>query len=126
MLEALAEEWNLLLAHPFRWEFDGKDLQDKAVKRFTAMLRSSAATMDIRIMTKQLLLMTNLLQDYFSQVSGERWHQLVATMSAQSDAITALIEQEGGPRRKKNAQQALDALTATLQHHSISLTKVAA
>jgi transposase len=125
VLEALADEWNLFLAHPFRWEYDGKELHDKAVKRFTAMLRSSAETMDLRIMTKGLLLMTNLLKDYFTQVSGERWDQLAATISAQSGAIAALVEQEEGFRRKKNAQRALDGLTAALQDRSISPVKVA-
>ena len=111
---------------PFGWSYDGKGLHDKAVKRFTTMLRSSAATMDLRTLAKQLTLVTNLLKDYISEVSEESWHQFAASLSSQSEAVAALIQREKGPRRKKNAQQALDSLTAVLQQRSLSTNKLAA
>ena len=126
LLEAFADDWNLLLAHPFRWSYDGEGLHDKAVKRFTKMLRSSAAEMELRTLTKLLALMTNLLDDYFSKAPEESWHQLAASLSSQSAAVAALIEREQGPRRKKNAQQALDGLAAALQQRSLSTNEVAA
>ncbi len=126
VLEAFTDDWNLLLAHPFRWSYDGKGLHGKAVKRFTTMLRSSAAKIELRILTKLLRLMTNLLKDYFSEVSEGSWHQLAASLSSQSEVIVALIQREEGPRRKKNAQRALDGLTAALQQCSISSHKLAA
>ncbi len=125
-LEAFVEDWNLLLAHPFRWSYDGKGLHEKAVKRFTTMLRSSAAKIELRILTKLLALMTNLLKDYFAEVSEGSWHQLAASLSSQSDVIAALIQREEGPRRKKNAQQALNTLTAALQQCSLSTSELAA
>ncbi|MFQ5410163.1 MAG: IS630 family transposase, partial [Anaerolineales bacterium] len=60
-LEAFAAEWNTLLAHPFQWSYDAAGLHDKAVNRFTTMLRGSAAQMELRILTKQMRLLTNLL-----------------------------------------------------------------
>lgn len=125
-LESFASEWNLLLAHPFQWSYDGRGLHEKAVKRFSAILRSSAATIELRTLTKGLKLMTNLLNDYFSEVPDERWHQLAASLSSQLESLTALIKQEEGPRRKKNAQQALEILIAALQDRSLLTDEVAA
>lgn len=125
-LEAFVEDWNLLLAHPFRWSYDGTGLHDKAVRRFATMLRDSVASMELRILTKLLKLMTNLLEDYFSKVSEETWHQLATAFSSQFDAIGSLIQQEEGPRRKKNAQIALDSLSAVLQDRGLSTCKLAA
>jgi hypothetical protein len=42
-LEAFMADWNMLLAHPFQWSYDGKALHEKAVQRFTKMLYSSPA-----------------------------------------------------------------------------------
>ena len=126
VLEAFADDWNLLLAHPFQWAYDGKGLHDKAVKRFTAMLRRSTVKLELRILTKLMMLMTNLLKDYFSEVPEESWHQFAASLSSQSEAVAALIQREEGPRRKKNAQQAFDSLTAALQQRSLSTNELAA
>ena len=125
-LEAFVDDWNLLLAHPFRWSYDGKGLHDKAVKRFGTMLRNSAAMMELRTLAKQLRLMTNLLQDYFSEVTEETWHQLAVAVSSQSAVVAELIQREGGPRQKKNAQQALDGLITALKFRSISTKELAA
>lgn len=126
VLEAFTEDWNLLLAHPFRWSYDGKGLHGKVVKRFAAMLRRSTETMELRTLTKQLKLMVNLLRDYFSEVPEETWLQLAQSLSAQSEALAALIRREERPRRKKRARQALDLLTAALQQRSLSTNERAA
>jgi transposase len=116
-LEAFMADWNTLLAHPFQWSYDGKGLHEKAVQRFTTMLRRSPATMDIRVLTKQLMLLTNLLRDYFSEVSKECWKRFAVALSSQSQTIAELIQREEGPLRKKKAQQAAANLTAALQEH---------
>ncbi len=113
-LEAFAAEWNTFLAHPFQWAYDGSGLHDKAVQRFTKMLRRSAAQMELRILTKQMMLLTNLLRDYLPEVSNGTWEQFTVVLHSQSDTITALIEGEQGPRRKHNAQQAFTSLTEAL------------
>lgn len=113
-LLAFADQWNVLLAHPFRWTYKGEGLHEKAVKRFTAMLRNSPEQFELRTLTKLLKLMTNLLLDYFSKVPEERWHEFAESLQLQSEALDDLIGREPGPRRKKNAQQALDRLHATL------------
>ena len=37
---AFLEEWNILLAQPFQWSYDGKGLHEKAVNRFAEMLKA--------------------------------------------------------------------------------------
>jgi len=125
-LEAFADAWNLLLAHPFRWTYDGEGLHEKAVKRFAAMLRNSATQMELRILTKLLLLMTNLLNDYFPQVSEETWQQLFAALSTQSESVIGLINQEKGPLRKRKAQDAVAQLAVALHQRSITIEGLAA
>ena len=116
-LEAFVVDWNTLLAHPFQWSYDGSGLHEKAVKRFTKMLHSSAAQMELRILTKQMMLLTNLLRDYSSEVPEETWDQFAAVLRSQTDTITGLIQGEEGPQRKHKAQQALNNLTAALRDH---------
>ena len=116
-LEAFVVDWNTLLAHPFKWSYDGRGLHEKAVKRFTKMLHLSAAKMELRILTKQMGLLTNLLRDYVSEVSQETWEQFSETLGSQSDAITRLIQAEQGPVRKSNAQQAFAALNEALRQY---------
>jgi hypothetical protein len=114
------------LAHPFQWSYDGSGLHEKAVKRFTKMLHSSAAQMELRILTKQMMLLTNLLRDYLSAVSEESWGQFAAVLRSQTDTITGLIQDEEGPQRKHKAQQALNNLTAALRDYFSSTQAMAA
>ena len=118
-LEAFVADWNTLLAHPFQWSYDGLGLYEKAVKRFVKMLQGSAAQMELRILTKQMLLVKNLLRDYLSEISQETWRQFAAVLRLQSDSISKLIEDEDGPRRKHNAQQAFTSLTEALHDYLI-------
>lgn len=116
-LEAFENDWNTFLAHPFHWSYDGNGLHEKAVKRFTKMLLRSAAPMELRTLTKQMLLLTNLLRDYVSDVSKETWEQFTAALHSQSNAISDLIQSEQGPRRKHNAQQAFTNLNQELREY---------
>jgi transposase len=126
-LEAFEQEWNLLLAHPFRWTYDGKGLHEKAVNRFTVMLRRSATQMELRILTKLMMLMTNLLNDanYFSEIPEQSWRQLAASLSSQSENIVALIQREQGPKRKEKAQEAAAALAFALHERSLPIESLA-
>lgn len=112
--EAFVDQWNCLLAHPFRWSYDGKGLHEKAVRRFTAMLRDSAGQMEARILAKMLMLMTNMLNDYFHEVPELVWMQLAETAALKYDTMADLIEREEGPQRKKKAERALSEFNATL------------
>lgn len=115
--DAFVEEWNLLLAHPFNWSYDGDGLHELAVKRFTEMLREEPVKMDIRILTKELLLMTNLLSSYYSEVSDSVWKRLVEKIASQFENIEAIIEKEEGHFRKKKAQLAVERLVFAVNQH---------
>jgi len=112
---AWLNEWNCLLAHPFRWTYDGEGLHEKAVKRFTAMLNNAAGELEIRILTKELLLMTNMLDSYLAKVDTNIWEQLARALQSQQDLLTSRIQQEDGPKRKKKAEDAITGLIATLR-----------
>ena len=115
--ESFLKDWNELLAHPFKWSYGGEGLHEKAVKRFIAMLGESAHKMEISALTKQLKLMANLIKHYYSKVSSETWIELMNSMSFQGKTLKLLIDQEKGPRRKKNAQQALQAMIRLSEKH---------
>jgi hypothetical protein len=70
--------------------------------------------------------LTNLLKDYFSEVSRDTWRQLSAAISVQSETLSDLIQQEEGPIRKQKAQQAAANLTAALQKHQTLIEATAA
>ena len=125
-LEAFVQDWNTLLAHPFQWSYDGSGLHEKAVKRFTKMLRLSAAQMELRILSKQMRLLTNLLGDYVSEVSKETWEQFSEALRSQSDTIANLIQSEEGPQRKLNAQQAFANLNEALREYFAPIREIAA
>jgi len=111
---AWLSEWNGLLAHPFRWTYDGEGLHEKAIKRFTVMLNNAAGQLEIRILTKELLLMTNMLGSYLTKVDTNIWEQLARALQSQQDLLTSRIQQEDGPKRKTKAENALAGLIAAL------------
>jgi transposase len=123
---AFAYNWNLLWAHPFRWTYDGKGLREKAVKRFTTMLQNPARQINLRTLTKLLMLMTNLLNDCFSEISTKTWAQLAQALSSQSETIAAIIRQEPGPLRKKKAERAVANLAAVLHKRDFHIEDLAA
>jgi len=115
-LEAFVADWNTLLAHPFQWSYDGKGLHEKAVNRFSQRLNHSAAKMDIRILTKQMILLSNLLSNYISEVSRDSWIQFDTVFLAQAANIKALIQKEEGETRKNRAIKAFNNLEYALHH----------
>ena len=126
-LLAFADSWNHLLAHPFRWTYDGMGLHEKAVKRFAKMLHNSPVThINLKTLTKLLRLMTNLLNDYFSQVTTETWNHLFQSLYSQSESIADVIRQEPGPVRKKKAELAVENLIEALQKHDFHIENLAA
>ena len=111
--DAFLTEWNTLLAHPFRWSYDGKGLHRQVVKRFNDML-STTEQIEMRTLTKQMRLMTNLLNQHFAEVEEYVWNEFAATLASHAPVIMDMIEQEEGPQRKKKAEAAFKALTMAL------------
>lgn len=115
--DAFLEEWNVLLAHPFRWSYDGKGLQQKAVKRFTVMLNQAAHKLEITTLVKQLRLMTNLFGQYFNEVPEENWGSLFSALQHSKEILESIIKNEEGPKKKQNAHLALATLLYELEEY---------
>ena len=111
---AFINEWDTYLAHPFKWSYEGEGLHQKVVLRFVRMLENSAEKMNVRFMTKQLLLMTNVIKTYWDKVDLELWLKLDSLIASKGDQINKIISEDDGPKRKKKAQMALLNLTKTL------------
>lgn len=106
---------NRFMASPFNWKYKGEDLHEKAVKRFTQQINSSESEKaELRILTKQFLLMKNLLRDYKQKVSDTYWGRFKTAFSIKEDVFMKKIEDEEGPIRKKKAQSAIDELKKAL------------
>ena len=115
---SFVEKWNNLLAHPFKWSYDGAELHEQAVKRFTKMLDSSDQ-LELRIITKEFGLMINLFNSYFEEISCEKWQQLIETVSFQKETISTIIQGEKGPIRKKKAEKIIANFTETVNIHNL-------
>ncbi len=115
--DAFLEEWNVLLAHPFRWSYTGQGLHLKAVKRFTKMLNQAASKLEITTMTKQFRLMANLFQHYFDEIPEENWDNLFNALKLQQEILESSIADEEGSKKKANAEKALNHLLAVLKEY---------
>lgn len=99
------DTWNEFFAHPFNWSYTGEGLHAKAVRRFCRLLSIQTDQMDSKFLTSQLLLMSNIADNYTKLVPDADWFQLL-DLAAQSDIyINNIIEMEAGPKRQKKARQ---------------------
>ena len=94
-----------------RWSYDGKGLHEKAVKRFVQMLEHRVDELEISMLTKQLCLMKNLLDDYATEISREVQQKLIHMLQIQHVVLEERIQNEPGPVRKVKAANALSAMT---------------
>jgi len=81
------------------------------------MIGNSVEQMEVRFLTKELMLMANMLENYFTEVSEQTWNRFADVCTSQYAAITNLIDREEGQKRKKKAEQALSKLIALLDGH---------
>ena len=124
--ESFMETWNTLLAHPFRWSYDGKGLHKKSVSRFTKMLKQAASKLEIPSLTKQLQLMFNLFSHYFPEVPMAHWEKLYHALRSQETVLRSSIMKEEGPLKKKNAENALNSLLLALENYICEYIRKAA
>ncbi len=124
--DAFVEEWNLLLAHPFRWNYTGDGLHQKAISRFTELLQTSASEFETATLAKQLKLIKNLLTDYATEIPIETIRLFIDTLHEKSATLQQLIQNETGPIRRKNAEQSLASLISFIEDYDIRITQQAA
>ena len=125
-IDDFTNEWNTLLAHPFKWNYDGNGLHQKVVHRFLTIIENSTENLNIKFLTKQLLLMTNIIERYWDKVDLELWLKLDNIISIKVDQLSEIILKDDGPKRKEKADKALKKMMDTLRMHVDCTRKKAA
>lgn len=109
------ELWNTLLAKPINWEYTGKGLPEKVVKRFVKML-NSAEKMNIRFTVKQLRLMINLINDYWHEIPTPIWNNLINKLNEKYELIkTNIIKAKSKDMKKNERMESLNCLIKLLK-----------
>ena len=116
-IEGFARFWDAELAHPFTWGYDGEGLHEKAVQRFTRILRCGSEKTPVRSLLKFLKLMANLIEGYWTRVPAATWIELLETLQAQEADLRCAIQADDGPKRRQAAGKALDTLQQKLSVH---------
>jgi len=106
--EKYFKEWNENWAHPFTWKYDGKGLHQKVVQRFTSILNHSAAEITLQYLTKSSLLMINMIEDHWQEVSVDTWEKLFDIISQINTQLREAIAASTQPIVSKKAKVALD------------------
>lgn len=104
------ETWNNFYAHPFKWKYTGEGLHEKAISRFNKLLLIESGKMDIKFLTKQLLLMFNIVQVYYKILQSKEWLLFSDLILSKSDYINKIISGEIKEKKKIKALQALDKI----------------
>ena len=114
-IDAFAQKWNLYFSHPFKWTYTGEGLHEKAVNRFIKFLDYSTEQLNIKFLTKQLLLMSNLIENYKDKIQIQKWVDLRNLLFTKKQALQHCIDQTDSEKRKLNANQALENLFTSLK-----------
>ena len=107
-IEQFIQTWNQHFAHPFTWKYTGEGLFEKAISRFNKLLLIESKQMDVKFLTKQLLLMANIPKTYQEATETRQWKQLVDLICMKTEFINNIISGSVKPRQKKHALKALD------------------
>lgn len=118
---AFIETWNQHYAHPFSWSYTGEGLHAKVVRRFCRLLAIETNQMDCTFLRKQLMLMSNLAENYIELIPAPDWLQLLDLATRKHAYITRIIELDTKPRRKKAAEKAYEHFRLTVLDRRESL-----
>lgn len=113
---SFAEIWDTKFAHAFKPKYHGVGLHEKVVKRFIKFLYSSSEKLHIKFLTKQLLLMSNMIEQYWDKVPINLWQQLFAHLFEKKQQLRNCIDKNEMPMRKKKAHEALEKLFVDLSN----------
>ena len=111
---SFAEIWNTLFAHAFNWGYDGTGLHEKVVNRFIKFLYRSSEKLQIKFLTKQMLLMVNMIEQYWDKVPIKDWQKLLGLLLDKEMGPRDCIDKDEKPRRKIKAREALETLLVAL------------
>ena len=118
------ETWNEFFAHPFSWSYTGEGLHAKAVRRFCRLLAIQTNQMDCKFLASQLLLMSNIAENYLDLIPAADWLHLLEIAVEKDSYITRIIEADTKPRRKIRAGEAYNRFAQTVVGRTETLDKV--
>lgn len=108
------ETWNTYFAHPFTWTYNGKDLYGKVIRRFIKLLQIESSQMEIKFLTKQLLLIKDLAQHYWVQVDNQDWERLFDLVTQKDIYIKEIIASGIKEKQRFKADHVLAELSNVL------------
>ncbi len=120
------EDMHSFQVEPNLWVPIRKYCDEKAVNRFTEMLKHSATKLAVTSLTKQLRLMYNLFNQYFAKVPMKKWEKLFTILQDQETTLRNSILNEEGPIKKENAECALNSLLSALEDYNVQTKSKAA
>lgn len=100
------DTWNDFYAHPFTWSYTGEGLHQKAVRRFCLLLSIETPQMDCKFLTRQLLLMSNIAENYLGLIPVADWLRLIDLATEKRDYMTNIIQSDSRPKGQKKAREA--------------------
>ena len=109
-----ADKWSERWANPFKWNYRGEGLHRKAVLRFIGMLTNASEEITLQLLTKESLLMVNLMNDYSDKAEPKIWRQLFEAVGHVEENLRKGIERSEQPIVKKKAADALRLLLSTM------------
>lgn len=119
------ETWNRCFAHPFSWSYTGDGLHRKAVRRFCRLLALETEQMDCKFLKSQLLLMSNIAECYIDLIPSADWLQLLHIAVEKDHYIKNIIENDTGPKRKKQARDAYMRFSEIVINKNMPLPMIA-
>jgi transposase len=122
---AFIDTWNAYYAHPFSWSYTGEGLHGKAVRRFCQLLAIETQQMDSKFLTSQLLLMSNIAENYLNFIPSSDWYRLINLSIEKRDYISNIIESDTRPRKQIRAREAYSQFLETIINHKDPLAWVA-
>jgi len=124
-IRSFVDTWNQFFAHPFTWSYTGEGLHAKAVRRFSTLLALQTDQMDCKFLTSQLLLMSNIADNFPGLTSAGDWLRLINLAVEKDSYITKIIDTEAKPRPRKKAREAYNRFAQSVTSQKQSLAKTA-
>jgi len=122
---AFTETWNKFFAHPFKWSYTGEGLHVKAVRRFCTLLAIETDQMDDKFLMSQLLLMSNMADNYLHLIPADDWLKFISLAAEKHSYMTNIIDADTKPRRRKKAREAYDLFIQSVFKPDQPLSKTA-
>ncbi len=123
---SFAQRWNTLFAHAFNWGYEGRGLHEKVVNRFIKFLYRSSEKLHIKFLTKQMLLMVNMIEQYWEKVPIKDWQKLLDLLLDKEMGLRDCIDKEEKTMRKTKAREALNTLRGALSKRLVQQGQLAA